>query len=197
MRLPFNRIIRKVTKYRLGYNVQRDYPGHWTTPVVLFVYMALATFLALMNIPLTAYDTVQEYTYTPNATILPLPFSYLVPTFLRSRLPDFSPRTLRVGDILYLNESIEEYNVTSADVDSFLFYNNPLTSCDVQDMTMQIYTNTIGIPPMRISVRTLPLSTGAYPAHDVSLNVAGSYILLVPCSAQVTVGVYLSSFLCF
>ncbi len=67
MRLPFNRIIRKVTKYRLGYNVQRgmtsiplilcgpttcsssDYPGHWTTPVVLFVYMALATFLALMN----------------------------------------------------------------------------------------------------------------------------------------------------
>ncbi|KAF9019483.1 hypothetical protein BDZ89DRAFT_1072976 [Hymenopellis radicata] len=49
MRLPLNRILRKITRYRLGYNVQRDYPGRWTTLVVIVVYMALAVFLALMN----------------------------------------------------------------------------------------------------------------------------------------------------
>ncbi|KAF9013713.1 hypothetical protein BDZ89DRAFT_1142497 [Hymenopellis radicata] len=124
MRLPLNRILRKITGFRLGYNVQRDYPGRWTTPVVIVVYMMLAVFLALMNIPLTAYDIVQEYTYTPNATIPPLPFSYLIPSFLKSTLPDFSPQTLHVGDVLHLNDSTQEYNITSLanGGDSFLFY---------------------------------------------------------------------------
>ncbi|KAF9013717.1 hypothetical protein BDZ89DRAFT_1142500 [Hymenopellis radicata] len=147
MRLPLNRIIRKVTGYRLGYNVQRDYPGRWTTPVVIVVYVMLAVLLALMNIPLTAYDTVQEYTYTPNATIPPLPFSYLVPSFLNSRLPDFAPETLHVGDVLHLNNSSQEYTVASVSNnpnntgENFLYHNNPLTSCDVESIEMQMIQN--------------------------------------------------------
>ncbi|KAF9008582.1 hypothetical protein BDZ89DRAFT_1078930 [Hymenopellis radicata] len=46
MRLPLNRILRKITRYR--FRIQH-YPGRWTTLVVIVVYMALAVFLALMN----------------------------------------------------------------------------------------------------------------------------------------------------
>ncbi|KAF9008573.1 hypothetical protein BDZ89DRAFT_1048151 [Hymenopellis radicata] len=135
MRLPLNRILRKITGFRLGYNVQRD------LDLPIFACADLLT--KGLEVPLTAYDIVQEYTYTPNATIPPLPFSYLIPSFLKSPLPDFSPQTLHVGDVFQLNDSTEEYNITSLanGGDSFLFYNNPLTSCDVQNVTMQIPTN--------------------------------------------------------
>ncbi|KAJ7166239.1 hypothetical protein C8R46DRAFT_1219987 [Mycena filopes] len=56
----------KMTSYRLGYTLQRSYPWRWATPANLGVFLLISVFLALVNIPLSAYEVVQESTYRPN-----------------------------------------------------------------------------------------------------------------------------------
>ncbi|KAJ7235380.1 hypothetical protein C8J57DRAFT_1530812 [Mycena rebaudengoi] len=65
--------------HRLGYPVETPYPWRWTTPIVLLVFFLLTALLAIANIPLSAYNVVQEFTYWPNDTLAPLPFSNLIP----------------------------------------------------------------------------------------------------------------------
>ncbi|KAF8988473.1 hypothetical protein BDZ89DRAFT_1087607 [Hymenopellis radicata] len=74
-----------------------------------------------------------------------LPFSSLIPAFLHSDLPAFMPQTVNVGDVFRVNNSLLEYTIISAysgtdnatytPVNSFAFYNNPLSSsCDVSEV---------------------------------------------------------------
>ncbi|KAJ7655535.1 hypothetical protein B0H17DRAFT_1213953 [Mycena rosella] len=89
--LPFCRLFRAIVSYRLGYSLQRPYPWWWTTPVVLGAFILLASALAAINVPLSAYDMDQESTFRPNDTLPPPPFSTLIPAILRHPTGGFSP----------------------------------------------------------------------------------------------------------
>ncbi|KAJ7677537.1 hypothetical protein B0H17DRAFT_1139554 [Mycena rosella] len=145
--LPFHRLSRAIVSYRLGYSPQRPYPGRWTTPVVLGASILLATALAVINVPLSAYELDQEYTFRPNDTVPPLPFSALIPAILQHPMGGFSPQILSVGDTLQLNNSVFNFAITAAfnelddtqPVSSFSYYNNPFSGgCDVTNMTAGI-----------------------------------------------------------
>ncbi|KAJ6456282.1 hypothetical protein C8R47DRAFT_1227923 [Mycena vitilis] len=134
--------------YRLGYSPQRPYPWRWTTPLALSVLLTIAAFLTCLNVPLSAYETVQESTYFPNATLPALPMSNIIPSFLRSRGATFAPQTLHVGDTFRLNNSIWIYTIVNAfdgtdnrskPVTSFPYFNNPFSdSCDVTNFTVKV-----------------------------------------------------------
>ncbi|KAJ7643075.1 hypothetical protein DFH06DRAFT_1477283 [Mycena polygramma] len=135
-----------ITNYRLGYSPQRPYPWRWTTPLALFILLTITALLACLNIPLSAYETVQESTYFPNATIPALPMSNMIPSFLRSPGATFAPQTLHVGDTFQLNNSLWSYTIVNAfdgtddrnPVSSFPYFNNPISdSCDVTNITVE------------------------------------------------------------
>ncbi|KAJ6471707.1 hypothetical protein DFH09DRAFT_1380541 [Mycena vulgaris] len=69
MALDFRRMSKGILSYRLGYSPQRPYPWRWTTPTVLCSFILLGAFLAALNVPLSAYEVVQEFTYRPNDTL--------------------------------------------------------------------------------------------------------------------------------
>ncbi|KAJ6553396.1 hypothetical protein B0H19DRAFT_1377914 [Mycena capillaripes] len=146
----------KVRHFRLGYSIQRPYPGRWTTLIVCIVYFAITVLLVLINIPLTAYDIVETFTYTPNETAAALPFSFLVPSLRRHSAGDFRPQTFEIGDSLRTNLSMFDYQISAAftkenqpiefgdpvtlgiPVVSFVWSNNPLSSCDVFGITISL-----------------------------------------------------------
>ncbi|KAJ7643054.1 hypothetical protein DFH06DRAFT_1333845 [Mycena polygramma] len=134
-----------VASYRLGYSPQRPYPWRWTTPLALFMLLAITAVLTCLNIPLSAYETVQEFTYFPNATIPALPMSNMIPSFLRSPGATFAPQALHVGDTFRLNNSLWTYTIVNAfdgtdsrkPVSSVPYFNNPFDSCDVTNITVE------------------------------------------------------------
>ncbi|KAJ7655538.1 hypothetical protein B0H17DRAFT_1146374 [Mycena rosella] len=143
--LPFPRLSRAIVSYRLGYSLQRPYPGRWTTPVVLGVFILLAAALAAINVPLSAYDMDQESTFRPNDTLPPRPFSSLIPEILQHPTGGFSPQMLTVGNTIQFNNSVFKFNITAAfneldntqPVSSFSYYNNPFSGgCDVMAVTV-------------------------------------------------------------
>ncbi|KAJ6468582.1 hypothetical protein DFH09DRAFT_1381104 [Mycena vulgaris] len=147
MALNFRRISRGILSYRLGYSPQRPYPWRWTTPTVLCAFILLAAFLAALNVPLSAYEVIQEFTYRPNDTLPPLPFSNLIPEMLQHPTGGFTPQILTVGDTFNLNSSMFNWTITAAfdelqnsqPVSSFSYYNNPFSDgCDVTDMTIRL-----------------------------------------------------------
>ncbi|KAK6969240.1 hypothetical protein R3P38DRAFT_3337146 [Favolaschia claudopus] len=96
--------------------------------------MLTATILfILVNIPLSAYETVQEFTYFPNASAPAPPLSGLVPPSLRHSTNKFSPQHLDVGHSFYITivsafDSVEN----GRPVTSFPYSNNPFSNgCDV------------------------------------------------------------------
>ncbi|SJK98794.1 uncharacterized protein ARMOST_02063 [Armillaria ostoyae] len=102
-----------------------------------------------VNIPLSAYDVVQEFTYNPNDTSPSLPFSNIIPASLRHTAGDFTPQTFIVGDTIKLGSSVFDYVIVEAfpsgrapafgnQVASFPYYNNPLSSCDVLSISLTI-----------------------------------------------------------
>ncbi|KAJ7174903.1 hypothetical protein C8R46DRAFT_1081998 [Mycena filopes] len=132
----------QVTSYRLGYTSQRPYPWRWATPAILAVFLMVSVFLTLLNIPLSAYEIVQESTYRPNDTLPPLLFSTLVPGLLKSPDITFSPRILTVGETIRANNSMFDFTIVGAwdenlfPVASFSYYNNPFSEgCDVVNIT--------------------------------------------------------------
>ncbi|KAJ7174772.1 hypothetical protein C8R46DRAFT_1347826, partial [Mycena filopes] len=137
----------QITSYRLGYTSQHPYPWRWATPAILGVFLLISVFLALVNIPLSAYDIVQESTYRPNDTLPPLLFNQLVPGLLHSPGDTFAPHILTVGENLLVNNSVFNFTIirawdnNSAPVSSFSYYNNPFSDgCDITwaDMTITI-----------------------------------------------------------
>ncbi|KAJ7669902.1 hypothetical protein DFH06DRAFT_1320939 [Mycena polygramma] len=140
-----------ITSYRLGYSPERPYPWRWTTPLALSMLLTITSLLACLNVPLSAYETVQEFTYFPNATIPPLPFSNIIPSFLRAPSATFAPQTLHFGDTFQLNNSRWSYAIVSAfdgpadmgtAISSFPYFNNPFSdSCDVTNITAGVTFN--------------------------------------------------------
>ncbi|KAG7441081.1 uncharacterized protein BT62DRAFT_937321 [Guyanagaster necrorhizus] len=132
--------------FQLGYNIQKPYPWRGTTPLVCISFVGLTILLVFINIPLSAYDVVQEFTYTPNDTSPSLPFSSVVPASLRHTAGDFTPQTFKVGDTIQSNLSAFNYVITEAfkdsasydPVGSFPYYNNPLSSCDVSNISLSL-----------------------------------------------------------
>ncbi|KAJ7798710.1 hypothetical protein B0H14DRAFT_3544229 [Mycena olivaceomarginata] len=126
-------IFRQLRSFRLGYTEEHPYPWKWTTPIVLSAFILISVFLAALNVPLSAYNIVQEFTYRPNDTLPAVALSSLVPSLLT------------VGDIIKLNGSLFEYTVVDAfdgldetkPVSSFSYFNNPLSKgCDVTNVTI-------------------------------------------------------------
>ncbi|KAK7008546.1 hypothetical protein R3P38DRAFT_2791515 [Favolaschia claudopus] len=76
--------------------------------------LTAAILFILVNIPLSAYETVQEFTYFPNSSVPPPPLSGLVPSALRQSTNHFSPQHLDVGQSFRLNNSALSYTIGSA-----------------------------------------------------------------------------------
>ncbi|KAF7378384.1 hypothetical protein MSAN_00264800 [Mycena sanguinolenta] len=55
-----NRLFKKIKSFRLGYTDEHPYPWRWTTPIVLCAFLFITPFLAVVNVPLSAYNIVQE-----------------------------------------------------------------------------------------------------------------------------------------
>ncbi|KAJ7311658.1 hypothetical protein DFH08DRAFT_449057 [Mycena albidolilacea] len=136
-------ILRQLRSFRLGYTEERPYPWKWTTPIVLSAFLLISAFLAALNVPLSAYNIVQEFTYRPNDTLPAVALSSLVPSVLQQSANSFTPQLLTVGDVIKLNGSLFEYTIVDAfdgldetkPVSSFSYYNNPLSEgCDVVRM---------------------------------------------------------------
>ncbi|KAJ7613310.1 hypothetical protein DFH06DRAFT_1344777 [Mycena polygramma] len=144
---PLRNSLTVITNYRLGYSPQRPYPWRWTTPLALLILLTITVFLTCLNIPLSAYETVQESTYFPNATIPAVPMSNMIPPFLQGPDLTFTPQTLNVGDTYRLNNSDWSYTIVSAfdgtdnqiPIASFPYFNNPFSdSCDVTNITAEL-----------------------------------------------------------
>ncbi|KAF8144749.1 hypothetical protein K438DRAFT_1873234 [Mycena galopus ATCC 62051] len=123
------------------------YPWRWTTPIVLCAFFLICPFLAAINVPLSAYNIVQETTYRPNDSFPSLPLSNILPSILQNPAGDFAPQLLTVGDVLILNNSIFNYTISEAfdgndmttPIFSFSYYNNPLSdNCDVTNITLNL-----------------------------------------------------------
>ncbi|KAJ7184914.1 hypothetical protein C8R46DRAFT_1026746 [Mycena filopes] len=135
---PVQNVFSLLSSYRLGYTLQRPYPWRWATPSIVVGFLVMSAFLTLLNIPLAAYEIVQEATYRPNDTLPPLLFSSLVPGLLQSPETSFAPQILTVGETLVVNGSIFNFTIAGAwdenksPVMSFSYYNNPFSDgCDI------------------------------------------------------------------
>ncbi|KAF7374215.1 hypothetical protein MSAN_00303800 [Mycena sanguinolenta] len=113
----------------------------------------MSPFLALVNVPLSAYNIVQEVTYQPNDTLPPIFLENLVPSVLQNPTSSFTPQLLSVGDTIALDNHIFNYTISQAfdstgkPLSSFLYYNNPLSdSCDVANITVQLLLNRNEVP---------------------------------------------------
>ncbi|KAJ6453707.1 hypothetical protein C8R45DRAFT_1082944 [Mycena sanguinolenta] len=118
MKLLSPRVLAYLHGYRLGYSPQR-------------------LVLTCVNIPLSAYEVVQELTYFPNATLAELP------------MISFAPQTWSLGDTFRLNNSIFQFTVASAfdpvddmePVNSFSYSNVAFSeNCDVAYITCNLPT---------------------------------------------------------
>ncbi|KAJ7854502.1 hypothetical protein B0H14DRAFT_3865464 [Mycena olivaceomarginata] len=90
----------EIRSFRLGYTLQHPYPWRWTTPIVACIFLLLSGFLAVINVPLSAVDTVQQLTYRPNDTLPSIPLGNLIPSILHNPTTSFSPQVLTVGDVI-------------------------------------------------------------------------------------------------
>ncbi|KAF7343498.1 hypothetical protein MSAN_01969900 [Mycena sanguinolenta] len=143
MRIPA--IINEIKSFRLGYaEEQPAYPWRWTTPIVLCAFLFVSPFLALVNVPLSAYNIIQEFTYHPNDTLPAVFLANIVPSVLQNPTDSFTPQLLNVGYTIALDNYIFNYTISQAfdgvnSVSAFPYYNNPLSdSCDVANITVQL-----------------------------------------------------------
>ncbi|KAF7336508.1 hypothetical protein MSAN_02305500 [Mycena sanguinolenta] len=136
-------ISNEIKSFRLGYNEEQPYPWRWTTPVVLCAFLLISPFLALVNVPLSAYNIIQEFTYHPNDTLPAVFLANIIPSVLQNPTDSFTPHILNVGDRIALNNYIFKYTISQAfdgvnPVPAFPYYNNPFSdSCDVANITVQ------------------------------------------------------------
>ncbi|KAJ6474140.1 hypothetical protein C8R45DRAFT_1217323 [Mycena sanguinolenta] len=116
-------LFKEIKSFRLGYTEERPYPWRWTTPVVLGAFFLISPFLTLVNVPLSAYNIVQDPT------------------------DSFTPQLLHIGDMIMLDDHIFNYTIAQAfdgvdtkkPLSSFLYYNNPFSkSCNVANITVQM-----------------------------------------------------------
>ncbi|KAK6971706.1 hypothetical protein R3P38DRAFT_3495983 [Favolaschia claudopus] len=150
-----------ISSYRLGYNPgpQQAYPGRWTTPTIILVFALLTAFLACINVPLSAYDFVQEVTYRPNDSLAVMPLSRWLPSVLRPPIGSFAPQILTVGDTLTLNNSVFNFTITGAfdranediPVSTFAYFNHPFSDgCDVSNMSLYYVADSFAANPINI-----------------------------------------------
>ncbi|KAF7343596.1 hypothetical protein MSAN_01980100 [Mycena sanguinolenta] len=141
------RILNGIKSFRLGYAEERPYPWRWTTSIVLCAFLLISPFLAVLNVPLSAYNIVQEFTYQPNDTLPTVFLGNLVPSVLKNPTDSFTPQLLSVGETIVLDDNIFNYTIsqafdgidTSKPVSTFPYYNNPLSDgCDVANITIQV-----------------------------------------------------------
>ncbi|KAF7343628.1 hypothetical protein MSAN_01983500 [Mycena sanguinolenta] len=156
---------------RVDVTLSSAYPWRWTTPVVLGTFLVISRFLAMVNVPLSAYNIVQEFTYQPNDTLPAVFLGNLVPLVLQNPTNSFTPQLLNVGDIIVLDNYILNYTVsqafdgvdTSKPVSAFSYYSNPLSdNCDVTNITIQLlFTLSSTGPPVWNSEVQAPCSSNA------------------------------------
>ncbi|KAJ6467441.1 hypothetical protein C8R45DRAFT_1106180 [Mycena sanguinolenta] len=142
-----NRIFTKIKSFQLGYAEEHPYPWKRTTPIVLCALFLITPFLTVLNVPLSAYNIVQEVTYQPNETLPTVFLGNLVPSVLQDPTDNFTPQQLNVGDTISLDDYIFSYIISQAfdgldeskPVSSFPYYNNPLSdSCDSVNITVKL-----------------------------------------------------------
>ncbi|KAF7326978.1 hypothetical protein MSAN_02493500 [Mycena sanguinolenta] len=140
-------VFERIKSFRLGYTEEHPYPWRWTTPIVLGAFFLICPFLALVNIPLSAYNIVQQFTYSPNDTLPAIFLANIVPSVLQNPTDSFTPQLLNVGDTITLDNHIFNYTISQAfdgvnktdPVPAFPYYNNPLSdSWDVVNITVQL-----------------------------------------------------------
>ncbi|KAF7336505.1 hypothetical protein MSAN_02305200 [Mycena sanguinolenta] len=155
---------KRIKSFRLGYTEERPYPWRWTTPIVLGAFFLICPFLALVNIPLSAYNIVQQLTYSPNDALPAIFLGNIVPSVFQNPTDSFTPQLLNVGETIALDNYIFNYTISQAfdgvdttnPVPAFPYYNIPFSdSCDVANITVQLLLNRhpeIGwIPDVQVS----------------------------------------------
>ncbi|KAJ7817871.1 hypothetical protein B0H14DRAFT_1382156 [Mycena olivaceomarginata] len=90
------------------------FPWRWTTPIVLCASLFISGFLAAINVPLSAYEVVQEVTYRPNDTLPPLPLSNFIPAILQHPASSFTPADPNCREYTYTQQfSLQLYDCRS------------------------------------------------------------------------------------
>ncbi|KAF7336502.1 hypothetical protein MSAN_02304900 [Mycena sanguinolenta] len=174
-------ISNEIKSFQLGYTQERPYPWRWTTPVVFCAFLLISPFLALVNVPLSAYNIIQEFTYHPNSTLPAVFLANIVPSVLQNPTDSFTPQLLSVGETIALDNSIFNYTISQAfdgvnPVSAFPYYNNPFSdSCDVFNFYLAIFLTLGGFPRVQVDGTVacyLPtpfyLKWAGWPEGDVS-----------------------------
>lgn len=111
-------------------------------------------------VPLSGYETRQEFTYNPNLTGTAIPYSNLIPAAFQKPSAEFIPHTFTIGDTFQTNSNLSdvfEYIMQSAytredaagssapravaQVPSFVYSNYDFSMCDVLSVGISVHFN--------------------------------------------------------
>ncbi|KAF8224617.1 hypothetical protein L208DRAFT_1409930, partial [Tricholoma matsutake] len=144
-------------QFHYQYNLSRSYPvGRYTTLIVTPLALTICVLLVLINVPLSAYETQQDFTYTPNSTTNALLFSNLIPAPFQKHSVQFTPHTFMKGENFQTDlGALGDYTMISAysrndtpgsskplatsKLPSFAYMNYDLSTCDVSSITLAAY----------------------------------------------------------
>ncbi|KAF8237978.1 hypothetical protein L208DRAFT_1457060 [Tricholoma matsutake] len=159
--------------FNYQYNLSRPYPGRYTTLIVTPLALTICILLVLINVPLSAYETRQEFTYTPNSTTNTLPFSNLIPAPLQKHSVPFIPHTFMMGENFQTDLGSFGYSMESAytrndmpgssiplatnKLPSFAYMNYDLSSCDVMYITLTANIDLLTVTPSALISCWFPL----------------------------------------
>jgi hypothetical protein len=121
-------------------------------------------------VPLSGYETRQEYTYTPNITGTAVPYSNLIPAAFRRTSADFTPHTFNIGDPFESDSNLTVFKYTIvtaytrkdvagssapravANEPSFVYRNYDFSTCDVVAILLWIpFVTSLGSPSAIVS----------------------------------------------
>ncbi|KAG9743041.1 hypothetical protein KCU73_g8511, partial [Aureobasidium melanogenum] len=128
---------------KFSYNVTRDYPYKWFTPVAIIGGIVLTALFSAINFFSTAYTMVSVTTNQPHeieAGLYGGPFAHLFASKLQPKCDDAS---LAVGSTLRTNQSLFEYqllSVITAAAPALTYHDEVIDSCSVKSVTLDLST---------------------------------------------------------
>ena len=147
-------------------------------------------------VPLSAYETQQDFTYTPNSTTNALLFSNLIPAFFKKDSVQFTPHTFMMGekfqtDLGALGDytMISAYNrsdtpgsskpLATSELPSFAYMNHDLSTCDVSSITLAA-----SLQPHQMTAQVTAIVRHHYDLNlfIIIISATASRYLLVPSS---------------
>ncbi|KAL1859038.1 hypothetical protein Daus18300_009676 [Diaporthe australafricana] len=131
-----------------SYNITRPYPFRWLTPVVIGGGIVITILISFLNVAASGYELIATSSTNPNATLSDGTWYAKWPSWLASTRASCETTTVPLQAGLYTNNTALPYTLVSAwrfdksmtqiNLGSLLYDNNPLLSCNVSSIEVDI-----------------------------------------------------------